>query len=96
MHPEVSFFYLNGGRPMSTAKRKAGGQAERLSVLRKWSGNSVVDALAKRKELDCKADDIVDALVALWTAERIAYGTAISIPAKPPLDAYGLRMEMMA
>ena len=96
VHPEVSFFFLNGERPMSAAKRKADGQAERLSVLRKWAGDAIVAALARRREMDCKADDIVDALVALWTAERIACGTAISIPAKPPLDAYGLRMEMVA
>jgi predicted RNase H-like nuclease len=96
VHPEVSFFFLNGERPMSAAKRTAGGHAERLSVLRKWGGEAIVEALARRRELDCKADDIVDALVALWTAERIAWGRAISIPAQPPLDSYGLRMEMVA
>ena len=37
-----------------------------------------------------------DAFVALWTAERIARGRAISIPTCPPLDEYGLRMEMLA
>ena len=71
VHPEVSFFFLNGERPMSASKRKADGQAARLSVLRKWAGETMGDALAGRRELDCKADDIVDALVALWTAERI-------------------------
>lgn len=96
VHPEVSFFFLNGERPMSMAKRKVGGQAERQSVLRKWCGEAIVHALAEREKLGCKADDIVDALVALWTAERIGCGAAISIPAKPPVDAYGLRMEMMA
>ena len=96
VHPEVSFFFLNGERPMNTAKKKADGQVERLAVLRKWTGEAIVDALTQRRELGCKADDIVDAVVALWTAERIACGTAISIPAKPPLDAYGLRMEMVA
>jgi predicted RNase H-like nuclease len=34
--------------------------------------------------------------IQLWTAERIFAGIAISIPAAPPLDAHGLRMEMMA
>ena len=96
VHPEVSFFFLNGQRPMSTPKRKPDGRAERLSVLRSWCGETIVDVLAKRRELHCKADDIVDALVALWTAERIACGAAISIPAEPTLDMYGLRMEMMA
>ncbi len=96
VHPEVSFFFLNGERPMSTAKRKTDGQAERLSLLRKWFGEAIGHALAGRERLGCKADDIVDALVALWTAERIGCGAALSIPVRPPLDAYGLRMEMMA
>ena len=96
VHPEVSFFFLNGERPMSTAKRKADGQAERLSLLRKWFGEAIGHALAGREGLGCKADDIVDALVALWTAERIGCGAALSIPVRPPLDAHGLRMEMMA
>ena len=52
--------------------------------------------MAGREGLGCKADDIVDALVALWTAERIGCGAALSIPVRPPLDAHGLRMEMMA
>lgn len=96
VHPEVSFFFLNAERPMSMAKRKPDGQVEGLSLLRGWCGEAVAHALAQRAELGCKADDIVDAFVALWTAERIYCGAAISIPAKPPLDAYGLRMEMMA
>lgn len=96
VHPEVSFCVLNGGRPMRAAKRKADGQTERLAVLRTWCGEAIAHALAERATLGCKADDIVDALVALWTAERIHRGEAISIPTKPPLDAYGLRMEMMA
>ena len=81
---------------MSAEKIKVDEQAERLTVLRKWAGDAIIDAVARRRELACKADDIVDAFVALWTAERIACGTAISIPAKPPLDGYGLRMEMVA
>ena len=96
VHPEVSFFFLNGERPMSMAKRKADGRTERLSLLRKWFGEAIEHALAGRERLGCKADDIVDALVALWTAERIGCGAALSIPVRPPLDAYGLRMEMMA
>jgi hypothetical protein len=31
-----------------------------------------------------------------WTAERIERGEAATIPASPPLDADGLRMEMLA
>lgn len=95
-HPEVSFFLLNGRRPMSHPKRTARGQAERLRALGRWSGRAAQDALAERADLGCQSDDIVDAFAALWTAERIHAGTAISIPGTPPRDAHGLRMEMMA
>jgi predicted RNase H-like nuclease len=96
VHPEVSFFFLNGERPMSWPKRKVHGREERVSALRRWCGEAIVDALTDRRRLGCQADDVVDAFVALWTAERISCGAAISIPAAPPLDAHGLRMEMMA
>ena len=96
VHPEVSFFFLNGRKPMTLAKKKAGGRAQRQAVLRRWCGEAIAHALAERVKLGCHADDIVDAFAVLWTAERIARGAAISIPAVAPLDAYGLRMEMMA
>jgi len=96
VHPEVSFFFLNGKRPMSAAKTRAAGQAERLAILRERSGEAVVEALAQRRQLNYKVDDILDALATLWTAERIARGKAVSIPSRPPVDAHGLRMEIMA
>ncbi len=38
-------------------------------------------------------DDVLDALVACWTARRIHAGTAIRLPPTAPVDARGLRME---
>lgn len=96
VHPEVSFFFLNGKQPMKMPKKTAEGETERLALLRKWAGETIIDALARRLELGCQANDIIDAAVALWTAQRIADGTAISIPLKPPFDACGLRMEILA
>jgi predicted RNase H-like nuclease len=96
VHPEVSFLFLNGGRPMSLPKRRADGRAERVSALRRWCGREIDRGLAARGKLGCQPDDVVDAFVALWTAERIARAAAVSIPASPPVDACGLRMEMMA
>lgn len=95
-HPELCFFFLNGGRPMRQSKKTAGGQAERVALLRKWCGAAAARALGERQKLRCQADDIVDALVLLWTAERVERGEAVTIPAGPPRDAYGLRMEMVA
>jgi predicted RNase H-like nuclease len=96
VHPELCFFFLNGERPMSESKKKLSGRAQRLSLLRTWCGEEIDRALAERAMLGCDADDIVDAFVALWTAERIRCAEAVSVPPIPPLDAHGLRMEMVA
>jgi predicted RNase H-like nuclease len=96
VHPEVSFLFLNRGRPMRFAKKTREGRAERLALLRPRYGRAVESALADRGILHCQADDIIDAFAVLWTAGRIASGAAISIPAYPPRDAHGLRMEMIA
>jgi predicted RNase H-like nuclease len=96
VHPELCFFHLNGERPMSEPKKRPAGRAERVSLLRTWCGEVIDRALAERASLRCDADDIVDAFVALWIAERIQRSEAVSIPSTPPLDAHGLRTEMVA
>jgi predicted RNase H-like nuclease len=96
VHPEVCFYHLNGNRPLTWPKKHAEGRRERLKLLRPQLGDAVTDALTERKRLGCAADDIIDAFVALWTARRIADGTAIRIPAAPPADTLGIPMEMSA
>ena len=41
-------------------------------------------------------DDILDAFAALWSAERLLRGEAITLPVEPELDATGLAMEIHA
>ena len=41
-------------------------------------------------------DDLMDAFAALWTAERVIGGNALVVPANPPVDEFGLRMEILA
>lgn len=96
VHPELCFFFLNGRRPLTYAKKTREGQEERLVLLRSQFGPEADSVVAQRSELHCKADDIVDALVGLWTAERILRGEAVTLPANPPCDALGIRMEMVA
>jgi predicted RNase H-like nuclease len=95
-HPELCFFFLNGRRPLREPKKTAGGRAERVALLATWCGAAAARALDERPKLGCQADDIVDALVLLWTAERVERGEAVTLPARPPRDACGLRMEMVA
>lgn len=95
VHPELSFQML-ARRPLAHGKKTAAGQAERRALLWPVYGARVDQALAGRRALGSAADDVLDAFAALWTAERIAAGTALTIPATPVRDARGLRMEIVA
>ena len=96
VHPEVSFWAWNGHRPMNTAKRKVEGLMERLAMVEAWLGKGVLErARGDHSKLDLADDDIVDAIAGLWTAHRIAEGTAETLPASPPRDETGLSMEIV-
>lgn len=76
VHPELSFAEL-AGRPLAS-KRTARGIGERLVALQAWLP-SVASALATAPP-DVPADDAVDALAALWTAQRWRKGIARTLP----------------
>ena len=94
VHPEVCFAAMNGGRPMASNKKSPEGREERVALLRRAFGDAVDAALASRPA-GCAADDILDAMACAWTAARVARGEGECIPADPPCDRYGLRMEMV-
>lgn len=96
VHPELCFAVWNAGQPMRSRKSKPEGRAERQRLIEhRWPGlrASLVDQLRGQ---GYKADDLNDALAALWSAERIHAGTALLLPTEPVSDRYGLRMEMWA
>jgi predicted RNase H-like nuclease len=93
VHPELCFYELNAKQPMKFAKKVADGKRERLVLLRREFGAAVDVAIAGGR-LFCKSDDIIDAFVSLWTARRIAAGSASRLQATPPHDHFGLAMEM--
>ncbi len=102
VHPEVCFWALSGGRPMASRKSRPEGREERIAVLAKWIGEDQVRHLlvAARSKLgmtktNLADDDILDAAVALWTAERIVRDEALTLPEAPPKDSRGLPMEMV-
>jgi predicted RNase H-like nuclease len=41
------------------------------------------------------ADDVLDAMVAAWTARRVATGDAGRLPEEPVANRTGLRMEIV-
>ncbi len=97
VHPEVCLWALAGGREMAHNKKTRAGAEERLDVLTRYEAGArtfVAQALAESWRSQVQADDIVDALAALVTAERGA-GSLARLPAEPGHDERGLPMEMM-
>ena len=94
-HSEVCFWALNGEQPVSAGKKTAAGHSARRQLLASAFGPEPIDSVLRATHLTGVAvDDIFDALVALWTAQRIASGAARTIPAVPPVDRFGLQMAM--
>lgn len=96
VHPEVSFYFMAGGRSMKNGKKSTAGSEERRNLLTALYGTRVRAALAARKMLASAEDDILDAFAALWTAERIAAGKSRTLPAIVSHDSCGLLMEIKA
>ena len=96
VHPEVCFWAWSDKQSMKSSKKKPEGKAERRSLAEKWLGPDVlVSARGDRLKKDVADDDILDAIAALWTADRIARGEAKTLPEHPPTDSTGLRMEIV-
>ncbi len=95
VHPELSFLRWRGS-PMPAGKKTAVGlRARRRLTEARFPGifAAIRGAFPKSAVRD---DDIVDALACLWSAERIAAGTAISVPDRPPRDRHGLTMRIVS
>lgn len=95
VHPEVCFAMWKGSS-MAHPKKNFAGRRERLALVSRHFGAAAFAALRDcHVKRDVSDDDILDAFGALWTAERIVRGEAVRLPAEPPLDAQGLRMEIV-
>lgn len=96
-HPEISFWGLNGGRPMAHNKKTGEGRAERMAVLRRFfpaADALLEEAATSYPRREVAPDDIIDATVLAVTA-KIGAGRYRTLPAHPPCDATGLPMEMV-
>lgn len=95
IHPEVCFGVWNNGRAMQHRKALPEGRAERERLIdAAWPGQRA-RLLREMRRFDFQADDLNDAFAALWTARRIASGTAKVLGSHAP-DCQGLRMQMWA
>ena len=95
VHPELSFYQLNGDQPLrwSKSKKFEEGREERRALveMRIQGVDRILDA-----ELDgVPPTHLLDAAACLWTARRIAARAAIRLPTDPEWDSQGLRMEIV-
>ena len=91
MCPELSFAVLTG-RPMTHRKTTSAGRRERVAALE--SVFAGVAAQTDRPPAGAQRDDVVDALVGAWTAQRVAEGVHMALGGA--YDDTGLRMEVSA
>lgn len=99
-HPELAFLSLLE-RPAQYNKKTTAGQEERLRALARLPApgvrrlkSAMVRTLQDYKRTQIAPDDVLDAGVLAWTACRILEGQGHRLPAAPPVDARGLRMEI--
>lgn len=92
VHPEVCFLALNDSKPMAYKKKRVVGRIERLEALSRWFSDDLANIAAPP---GAARDDFLDACAAAWTAARVAREEAERLPQEPPLNARGLRMEIV-
>ncbi len=96
VHPELCFWALNHKSPLMFAKRSPEGFAMRRLLLSEALGIDIPNASELHRIFrPAEADDVLDAMVAAWTAHRLALGIAERVPAQPEIGDNRLRMEMV-
>ena len=96
-HPEVAFASLNGGQALLESKKTEAGSQTRLKLLSELGEcqPAIEKALASYRRKDVLADDLLDALVCLLTAERQPNDRQ-HLPEEAPVDERGLSMEIVS
>lgn len=92
-HPELAFATLTGA-PMKFPKRDPRGARARLRALVDAGFTELPRWLKSLDRKLAKPDDLLDACVLCWQAERMARGEAKRFTSTPSRDARGLRMEI--
>ena len=96
-HPEVAFASLNDGQALLESKKAEAGNQARQALLAELGEfqPAVERALKSYRRKDVLADDLLDALVCLLTAERQP-NCRQHLPKDAPVDERGLIMEIVA
>ncbi len=92
--PELTYYAVNGERPMRYPKRTRLGQEERRAVL----GGRLqgVERVYGAQLPGVRPWELTDVAAALWTARRVAGRGARRLPDSPEWNDEGLRMEIVA
>jgi predicted RNase H-like nuclease len=94
VHPELSFYEMNGGVPIREPKKSAAGHRRRVRLIEKAWRVKLAPFLDSRPR-GVGRDDLIDAMAVCWTAERVLKGQEIRMPKRPSRDSRGLRMEIV-
>ncbi|MFT4114856.1 MAG: DUF429 domain-containing protein [Silvibacterium sp.] len=94
-HPELSFLTASGTQ-LAHAKRTAEGYAERRAILERLFPHI---AIPERNTVTgtyrgAQPDDLLDAVIAAWSALRWHRGEAQLLPSETERDPRGLRMQI--
>lgn len=95
VHPEVSFQACNGGAALEHGKKSGPGREERARLIDRELGTDWRRMEKRLRRREAASDDLLDALIALWSARRVARGDARSLPEEPSRDAAGLPMRIV-
>lgn len=93
VHPELSFRAMAGAARGLAPKKTAEGRAARERLVRRHFPSLGPRALAERPPR-VRADDLLDAFAALWSARRIHAGSETVLPDPPPRDGRGRPMAI--
>ncbi len=93
VHPELSFFQINGDVPLRWSKKFEAGMEERIALLRKRVPGS--ERIFEVEFQDVPKSHLLDVSAILWTARRIFAHAGTRLPRDPEWDEQGLRMEVV-
>ena len=94
VHPELCFYEMNRHRPVVEPKKRAAGRERRMQLLQKVWARELSELIDFRPR-GVARDDVIDAMAACWTGERLLRKEETRLPVEPPRDSRGLRMEIV-
>jgi predicted RNase H-like nuclease len=93
-HPDLSFYVLNGDRPVTSSPYQPDGVLERMNLIKaKLPG--VEEAVVATPPAGAGQIHLLQCAGLLWTARRAAGRAVNRLPMDPNWDTTGLRMELV-